>query len=408
MLTGQYNLARYKNGIVFPYHLAGSSKNLRLASNLIELFQAGTEKKRYELDEEIKALYVEKVNPKIVQGMAKLLFDRCEFSDYGESDPQSVRQEVFTASANYWTTSPSLKSGLLNHKQQILEAAGVSAQSAYQETDSWLFGDVAGNRVLKEFQPINDSDLISRFNIEQIQGLLLHAEKMELRLRAMKDSSFRQIMQMLKFFQLMFQVTEADKHWLSITIDGPGSILENARSYGLEIANFFPAILLLSVPWNMTTTLKVPSRKRRFKLELSHENDLNTFYQTKGVWNHERALGLIQRFNEKYSDEMEASAENHLIALSNNRYLIPDIVIKDKQTNELYMVEWIHYLTESKIKQLDMLKEELPGKYLFALKGKKNKLEQLRKKLGQQVLIFAKDLTAPALYKTIKKQTASN
>ncbi len=405
MLTGNLNLSKFRNGIVSPYFLQLNEKNEKISTQLIEMFEQSSGRKRYEIEEDIKSYYIEKVNPKIVQGFAKILFNRCEFLNYGEDDPKATRETVFSASADYWRKS-SLNDGVSinSHKKSILQNINVLKKEAMENTDAWLYGDILSNQKLSKFDHISSEDLVHRYNIEQIQGLLLHIRTLDLEVFLEQDSAFKQVFQLLKFFQLMFEVVKTENNWLTLRIDGPSSILENARSYGVEVANFFPAILLLKIPWCFKGTIKVPGRQRLFKLEVSNQNDYQTFYRGKGVWKQEKVTSLIKRFNEKYSDTHQAKGENKIIPLSDNRYLIPDIVINENgDTSKEIMVEWIFYVSEASIKRLGRLVKEIPENYVFTLRGKIDKMKPLQKKLGKHLLVFAKEPTAPALLKRMKE-----
>ncbi len=399
MLSGNFNLTRFRNGCATPFQLKLNSKNLEIAASMIELFENSPSRKRFEIDEEIKSFYIQKVNPKVLQGLAKILFKRGCFSDFGDEDPQSVRKRLFTLSAGYWQKSARQTDNPVDHRHSILEKAGIKTRDAYRETDSWIFGDVSSNQKLESFETIQPDNLLHRFNIEQVQGLLLYSENLELKIALKNEQAFRQVMQMLKFYQLMFTVSETDENSLTLKVDGPGSILENSRSYGIEIANFFPAILLLKSSWQLSATLKIPSRHRKFKLELSDQNLYQTFYRNTGVWNHEKIQNLILRVNEKYADHLKAEPENRLIPLSRNRYLIPDIMMREKNGKRIILVEWFHYLSEAKLKQIARIAQEIPDNYVFAVKGKKSKLTKIINKLGSHLIVFSKELTAPALYK---------
>ncbi|MBU2512080.1 DUF790 family protein [bacterium] len=404
MLSGNLNLSRFRNGFAYPQVLKPDTKNLNISSSLVELFANSVNRKRFEIEEEIKAFYIEKVNPKIVQGFARILFNRCEFSHANDSDPVLNREKIFSVSASYWKDSASPGISIDRHKISILQKANIKSRSAAEETEVWLFGDVLSNQKVVEFREISAEDLVHRFNIEQVQGLLLHAQSLEFKIKTNHDAAFRQVFQMLKFFQLMYEVRDAEKEWLTIRIDGPASILENARSYGLEIANFFPAILLLTIPWTLSATLKIPGRHRRFTLELTDGNPYRTFYRERGVWKNEKIEQLVRRFNDKYPDQYDANIENQLIPLRNNRFLIPDLIIRNQEDiNQLIMVEWIQYVSDAKIQWLKKVAVELPDNYVFAVKGKKEKFAQLEKKLRKNLLLFTKELTAPALLKKLKE-----
>lgn len=398
MLTGALNLTRFRNGTAYPLVLKHDQKNLDLAGQLIELFSQSIGERRSDIEESIKAFYVEKVNPKIVQGMARILFSASEFSNYLHIDPLKNREEVFDAAAEYWKDKAAFTQNVLNHKHSILSSIKKDQAAALENTNAWLYGDVTDNQTLVTFDTYSREGLVDRFNIEQVQGLLIHARLLELTLSGGKDQSLRQVLQMLKFFQLMFDVREGDENTVTLAVDGPASILESGRSYGIEMANFFPAILLLKTPWTLRATLKVPGRHRLFTLEMQHDNPYQSFYREKGVWRHRKIASLIERFNSKYPNEYKAAGENRIFPLRDNRFLIPDLVIRSVETpgREMF-IEWLQYISDSKIKWLSKVAAELPPGYVFALKGSRTRYTQLAKKMGPHLLLYTKEITAPSI-----------
>lgn len=408
MLTGNLNLTRYRSGVASPFFWEDKEKNLLFTQEIIGLFDSSIGRKRYEIEEDIKSFYVEKVNPKIVQGIAKILFKRCRFLDYNEEDPVETRNRIFTASAEYWRQAPFTEGSIDLHKKKILTRLDLAKDEALNNTDSWLFGDILSNQKLDHFDPPDAKALIDRFNIEQVQGLLLYARSLDLTVDLTMDHAFRQMIQMLKFFQLMFEVVESEEHKMTFRIDGPSSILENARSYGVEFANFYPAILLLNANWSLQCQLKVPGRHRVFKLALTSEDGYHSFYKEKGVWKQQKITDLIDRFNEKYADTHLAKGESQIIPLSDNRFLVPDLVIEDRKKQDLQlMVEWVFYRSEDSLKRLKRMAKDLPENYVFALRGKKNQMGPLSKSLGKNLILFAKEPTAPALRKKFDEFYAS-
>jgi len=378
-----------------------------LASELIKLVDSSLGERRSEIEAQSKAITLEKVNPKVIPGMQKILFDRSTFTHSTEKEPDEIREEVFTASADYWKTVKATPD-IFHHKKNVLRKINPDSESAFKNTESWLFGDVAGNQKLISVDIITAEDLIHRFNIAQVQGLLLNAQDLEIKINRHQNATFRQVMQMLKFFRLMFEIRDQDENWLTIAIDGPGAILENRRSYGLELAQFFPAVILLSGTWQLQASVKRSARARKSKLTISDEDNYQTYYPKKRVWLHQKINSLIERINEKYSHQLIASHEQTILSLKNNRYLLPDFSIQmnpseDRKKNQsvVMSVEWIPYLSESKIRWLRKILPELPENYIFAVKGKRAKLKSLIAKMGVQLLVYSNELTAPAIKKQI-------
>ncbi len=393
-------ITSYRNGKATPHKLEIKNSTLDLSSNLIQLFENSKGLKRFEIEEEVKAYNVKQITPKVIQGMAKILFHRSTFSEYDDEDPQEIRQDVFTASAIYWRQLSETNVLFTEHKKKILGSINRDTPETINDTESWLFGDMVNNRKLESFEGITPEELIHRFNIEQVQGLLLYSQKLELTFSRQQNAAFRQMMQYLKFFQLMFDIKNMDENNVTLLIDGPSSVLENSRSYGLEIAQFFPAILLLTVPWRLIAELKVPGRHRRFKLEITDQNPYKTFYQEKGIWKRNKIQNLVDRFNQKYGEDCQANLLQDIITLQNNRYLIPDFNMQSSTKNSREIqIEWIQYVTKAKIKWLQQIRSELPDNYVFAIKGKRARLGKLMDCMGKNILMFSNELTAPALKK---------
>jgi len=405
MLTKTLLITRFRQGKAYPHKLDLTPSNIDLAENVILIFRNSIDHKRSEIEEEIKGYNPAKTNPKVIQGLANILFKRSVFVGPDKDDPIMIRSQIYSKSAEYWQKIQKNRAPDKSHKQVILESIEDIPSIAFSDTESWLYADITSNQKLTEFDTLAPNDLIHRYNIEQVQGLLLYTQKIILSVQRANNQAFRQIMQMMKFFRLMFDIVDSDEKQIVLNIDGPSSILESSRSYGMEIAQLFPAILLFSVPWKLEATLKVPDRARNFKLEINDKNTYQSFYRKKNVWVNEKVVNLVNRFREKYAEDYDIDSDTQIIPMKNNRYLLPDFKLQPLHMNdttkkkETLLVEWVHYLSETKISWLLEISKELPENYLFAVKGNRTKLKNLTESLGNHILIFATELTAPALKK---------
>jgi len=405
MLTGPLLITTFRQGKAYPYKLTLKESSLELASNLIQLFQSSIGNRRFEIEDEIKAYHLEASNPKIVEGMAKILFQRSEFSHQHIENPEGFRNTIYSQSANYWRNNPDAKITFDQHKSKILSPIEGFEKDWLDATELLLFSDISSNQKMTGFESIKPENLIHRFNIEQVQGLLISAKKMELRIQKQSDATLRQVLQMMKFFRLIYTLDSLEDDSIHLTIDGPGSILENGRSYGLELAQFFPAILLLQVEWELKATLEIRNRPRNFFLEINQKNPYQTHYTAKGIWKHERIEQIVSRFNEKYQDQYKATLEPSLISLPHNYYLLPDfkVTLKKGKKTKPVMFEWIRYFTDKKLEWLRQLEPHLPDNYVFIVKGKKNNFKELEAVMGKRLLRFTSELTAPSIKKRINE-----
>lgn len=411
MLSRQRIITSYRDGIARPYVLKVIPKHIDLSESLIQIFQDAVGRRRYEIEEEISRFNIEKINPKVIQGLAELLFKRSRFDEPGSVDALDLRRSLFSSSATYWKSVTDENRPIHHHRRKILSNAQIPELQADDIDASHLFGDIAANQKLTEIETIDAESLIHRFNIAQVQGLLIHARKLELSIHRRDTSALKQVMQMMKFFQLMFDLQDSTDNWITMLIDGPGAVLENSRSYGFELAQFFPAILLLNIPWKLNAQLKVPNRRRLFTLEISEDNPYHSYYQLRNVWTHQKLKRLLDRFSEKYGSTHRVTPEPEIIPISDNRYLLPDFTIAliesdpgNESRQRQLRFEWVHYPSESKLKRIRQLKPQLPADYVFAIKGSKEKLKPLIKAMQEHLLVYAKDLTATAVMRKVEEK----
>jgi predicted nuclease of restriction endonuclease-like RecB superfamily len=404
MLSKQRLITSFRNGKARPHFLKLNPKHIELATTLINVFQDCRGKRRFEIEERIKNFNIEKINPKVVQGLADLLYKRSSFDDLGGLDSVKKRQQIFSSSAAYWRSAAEDETDFLQHRKNILK--NTQFEPAIETIDEHqLFGDITTNQRLLDFNIIQPAHLIHRFNIAQVQGLLLNIRSLELRIYRRQNAAFKQVMQMMKFFKLMFELKEVENDWITLAIDGPAAVLDNSRSYGIEIALFFPAILLLDIPWQLNASLKIPNRKRIFSMEITEDNLYQSHYQARNIWTHEKTTLLLERFNQKYPGRYHGVSDPEIIPLRDNRYLLPDFSIievettGEDKTKRQMRIEWIHYLSDKKLKWIKQVKSQLPENYVFAIKGKREKLKSLIKTMEKHLLVYTNTLTAPAIVK---------
>lgn len=400
MLTKTLLQTTYRQGKVYPSKLSLTGKTLDLADRLILLFKNSVERNRAEIEDELKSFNIKGINPKVIQGLGKLLFDRSEFTENQKVDYPALRADIFNHSAEYWKNISNTEIDYLDHKTEMINALSDDYIELSKGNFNWLYGDSSDNQKLCEFKDLTAQDLIHRYNISQVQGVLLNTRRLLLKVSTRFDASVKQVFQLLKFFQLMFSVVDCNEREITFEIDGPSSVLENARSYGLEIANFFPAILILNTEWEMEATVERSGVQRDFQLIVTSDNAYKTYYHSQKCWLNEKVEDLVQRFNQKYNDKkLVAGCENTIFPLSGNRYLLPDIkIIKGKK---VYYIEWLRYLTPEKLDRLKRIIPELPKQYVFAIKGKRAKLDSLIAGVEDRFLIYATHLTANSLYKIV-------
>ena len=81
----------------------------------------------------------------------------------------------------------------------------------------------------------------------------------------------------------MSRCEPTDSGYLLI-LDGPTSLLKLSTRYGMGLANWFPALLLVDTPWRMEATIRWGKRGLRKQMLLDSEMGLQSHYRDTGTY----------------------------------------------------------------------------------------------------------------------------
>ena len=399
MLTGDLQIAFYRQGKVFPKRLLLKEESLNLAEDLIQSFKGAMGFSRERLEEELKAVPDYNQGPKVFKGLCKILFDRSSFNPPIRENMAELRAQSWDGAAQWWQQESGRFEDFTLAQSKILAGQPDAPEG---KAENWLFADMVAQQILIAPPKITQEELIHRYNLEQLQGLLMQASKLTLTLSREGDVAFRQVMQWMKFFRLLFRIQQEDSHQITLEIEGSQAVLENPRSYGLELANFFPALLLLESPWELKAQIGRAGVARRFLFEINQQNPYEGQQKLKGVYQHEKLSSLIARFKEKYKAPYRITLSEEPVTIKGGIILLPDLTLKGPGGK--VQVEWLRYLTPAKLEWLKEVWPDLPKHYIFVLKAKGAKKRELETLFGDRLLCFANELTAPSLKRLVEKK----
>jgi len=133
------------------------------------------------------------------------------------------------------------------------------------------------------------------------QSLLLHATQMTLILEKPTAPRMRQLFRCIKFHQLMQRARRRDDR-LEVILDGPASLFRQSTRYGMQFANFFPALLLQDGDWKLEATVLWTRAKHRKTLSLDPSHGLVSHYRDTGAWRSKTCQHFEARFAEAKTD----------------------------------------------------------------------------------------------------------
>jgi len=364
MLTADLARSRTRDGEIRPLFINISEQRYReTAAELIELFETHLGEPKGDLEDAIDELTVADTDYKIVQGLAKLLMDECEFEVRAAAEPREIRQRLFEKANDRY---PIVRQPTLGEDTQKLEVysavadeLGISLEKCYQG----MYADLEDNRRLVRFgdQTVEDYDgdetetsttkltgnskreydhreqtvdwLLARYNLALAQAVLYDAAEMRIRVWDSVGTVFSYV----KLFGLMHRIypIDGDGNRVSSTdeaagyeavLDGPASLFRQSQKYGIRMANFLPALPLCD-RWEMTAEILADGpTEDTHQLTLDHTDGLISHYSAGTQFDSDVERTLARKWDRATTD-WELVREDDVFDLG-DEVLIPDFAIE--------------------------------------------------------------------------------
>ena len=366
MLTADLARSRTYEDIITPLFIDADEQRYRdTADELIQIFEEHLGKSKGELEDTIDQLTIADTDYKIVQGLAKLLKDECEFETIAPVEPREIRQRLFEkANASY----PIVRQPTLGEDTQKLEVyssvadhLGITLEECYRG----MYADLEENKRLVRFghrvsdeyegtdgsttttQLTGDSEesyaedtitvdwLLTRYNLALAQAVLYDATEMRIRVW----DSFGTVFSYVKLFGLMHRIYPIDNNGNRVAstdvadgyeaiLDGAASLFSKSRKYGIRMANFLPALPLCD-RWEMEADIlddESGSAGRTLSFELDHTDDLSSHYSAQGDFDSDVERTLAQKW-ERSNTDWELVREDDVLDLG-AEVMLPDFAIE--------------------------------------------------------------------------------
>lgn len=364
MLTGNLLLYTRRSGKLIPRLLEpGSPAVAEAAETIVRLCQGHRGRRRGELEELLQAAPPE-LPLKVYKGLGKLMLERCNFTVGSEVEPEKLRADLFDGAARAWRGN---KAGPPSSwRGRVLADAAARHGLTAEQAEAALYADLAENQLLEEIRPITPEWLILRYNVAQVQGLLLRAEQLTLNAPSAPPRRLRQLFRYLKFFGLLFRVERWDETGLELVLDGPLSLLGQGSRYGFNLAQFLPVWLHWEAPWRLRATIVPRPGHKPALLDLKPHPWLKSHYPDQGQWVPEELQRFLEGFRGLDSPWRVRQAEG-LLALPGNRCLVPDLEFVHQGTGARLFLEFLPYPVPERAAQLlNLIAQRGRGDYLLA------------------------------------------
>ncbi|THE64257.1 DUF790 family protein [Salinadaptatus halalkaliphilus] len=366
MLTADLARSRTYEDTITPKFIDTDDQRYRdTAEELIRIFDEHLGEPKGELEDTIDQLTVADTDYKIVQGLAKLLKDECEFETVAPVDPREIREELFAvANDNY----PIVRQPTLGEDTKSIWVYSTVAdrlEITLEECYRGMYADLEenqrlvrfGHRVSDEYEDTDGSTtttrltgdseesyaedtvtvdwLLTRYNLALAQAVLYDATEMRVRVW----DSFATVFSYVKLFGLMHRIYPIDSDGNRVpstdvadgyeaVLDGAASLFSKSRKYGIRMANFLPALPLCD-RWEMEADILDEDSglsSQTLSFELDHTEGLSSHYSAQSDFDSDVERSLAQKWKRANTD-WELIREDDVLDLG-AEVMLPDFAVE--------------------------------------------------------------------------------
>jgi predicted nuclease of restriction endonuclease-like RecB superfamily len=368
VLRSEHVMARLYRGRLVPHRLSpDDGRVLDVAGELCDLYAAHVGSPRSQLEREL-TLREEDLGPgldarrgfRIVRALSKLLEERARWSAPTETDPYTLRTRVFELAAAL-PEPPAEEAGLLEAPTREDVLSQVALETGVEDPASSMYADRQGAQLLGEFDRPAPEELVRRYNVAQIQGVLYAARDLTVDLGA--DSDARLVFHYVKFLDLIYELEPLSTGY-RLNLDGPLSIFGATRKYGLRLAQFLPGLLLTS-PWKLSANVDWKGRDAVLELD-SETTGLETHYlgpkaEREATDVREAFVRAWERAKDTGDWKLERGADI-LPFPEKKTALVPDFTLRNEVTGEAVQLEILGFWSERKLVERVALLREAEGR----------------------------------------------
>ena len=407
MLTADLIRARTHQGKIIPRYLKhGDHAARERAEELIQAFKDHVGKTKGELEEVILAAIGDGTDFTLWRGLAKLLFDRTEFSIDSPVPCEDLRRAIFEEEARLHPVVRDNSESLQLHtddgrrptkRSEVIQTVATSLNMTTEALERAMFADLDDAQLVSKFEALTPDELLARYNVSLVQSILLRAVQMRVEFFPDKPSRLRQIFRFIKFYRLMYQVRPIAGGGYLLILDGPASLFRMSQKYGIQLACFFPG-LLLCPRFTMQAEVLWGKEDKPLLLEVSEEAGLRSHYRDDGHYVFDEGKWLEERWAQ-LKIPWELLREAPPINLEGKSVVVPDYTIRAKDGREAYL-EIIGYWRKGYLEsRFELLKTSTTTNLILAVSDRLRVSEEDLAQLPARAFLYkgtiiAKDLLA--------------
>ena len=235
MLTRDLLRFSTDGGKIRPKLLKATPANTQVVQALLDHWSAGIGTTIGELADSASAVLHQARSLQTAKGLQKLIVDACTFREADSC--AEIRERALVASAARLRAINTMPADPDAHRAVIAEQIGLTSEAL----SAHLYGDLPHAAQLASVPDFDVAAVIARYNLAQCQGLLVSAREWTVTIHDTDTGLRRKLLKALRWQRLLAEIRPAGSA-LRLVISGPGSVLDQASRYGLNLALFLPAL----------------------------------------------------------------------------------------------------------------------------------------------------------------------
>jgi predicted nuclease of restriction endonuclease-like RecB superfamily len=357
-------MARLNRGRLLTHRLSPDDRRaLAVAGELCDLYAAHVGLPRSRLEREL-AVREEELGPglhsrrgfRIVRALSKLLEERASWTAPTEADPYTLRTRVFELAATL-PEPPASEAGLLEVPTRGDVLSQVAAETGVEDPAASMYADRQGAQLLGDFDRPSSEELVRRYNVAQVQGVLYSARGLVVDLGEGADA--RLVFHYVKLLGLIYDL-EPSARGHRLHLDGPLSIFGGTRKYGLRLAKFLPGLLMTS-PWKLSADVEWKGRDAVLELDSKTSGLESHYLGPKDEREADDVRAAFVRAWERTKDtggwELERGGDV-LPFPERKAALVPDFTLRHTDTGEVVQLEILGFWSERNlVERVALLRE---------------------------------------------------
>jgi predicted nuclease of restriction endonuclease-like RecB superfamily len=334
MLTSGHAIVAFERGRALPDRLDRGKHGhyLELAGKMLTVYRTGAGRTRRELHRSVEGIFAEEPEcpQRRIRAFCKLLDDASDFHSDSGGAAAELRLRVFGLAAG--------RHPLVKHADRMFDSAEHGAKNEicqeigrrWEELASELYADVIDLQTLKSFPGYQSpEDLLSRYNVAQLQACLYRAEHVTI----VASRDFKSILRHAKLARLMHEIVRLGPGKYRLELSGPASVLSSTRRYGVSFARFLPSLLNCR-GWSMRALIRTPWRGRAV-LQISSTDGYRSHLPAPEEFDSSVEEAFARKFGcERDGWRLEREGE---VVHEGQWTFVPDFVLRHEDGTEVFL-----------------------------------------------------------------------